>query len=465
VLDRAAKSGGLETRWAQYAAQRYFGNLTAEMDALQEKINRLDDRERRAALTADLAEMRANVMHFILAEEAGNGRDMGYSMYDNMQEMSQKIFAAEIDQMRCAEAAEKTRELLRKTRGSIGTEREAEISRFEDEIEQTRGLGTEERLSALRGIADGLEALGRSRFDAALESIRETVYKPAPREDATAAALREIRDIAGQIAYLDEGESGKIIRAAEKLSAGTIYRDKIGELRHQAKTAWNGLRERVTSTAFFKDTLAELKDELAQSRAVTASREGAELLRRCGVMLAAKYIERPDFMKLYEEMALFVAPRLEEITGSILAQKAGEVLLELGYEVISGEPADDMPAALSPGEVQYLDSPYDGYQVMVKIQPDETLTARLVRTGGDDSRERDIETGKKWCADFDKFLSKMEEAGIGIGVTIRQEPEEAPLLAVTPAETKTGRKKKRRAQKDAETPRQMQADGGESRSQ
>jgi hypothetical protein len=235
----------------------------------------------------------------------------------------------------------------------------------------------------------------------------------------------------------------------------------------QVKTLWAAVREREASTSFFRDTLGELKGDLSNAGKSFESPEGLKLMRRCDEMLGARHIEREDFMNLYEDLARYAASREKEIADALFAGKVKEALEELGYEIledIDGAGAD----ALVPGEARYLEAPYDGYRVMAKVDAGGSLTARLVRVAKDGEHESGSDTsdndasdsdtsasasavGAKWCADVDRFLDKMKQAGLPMDVTLRQEPGEAEIMTVTDAaareerETRKTRKKRRRS--------------------
>jgi hypothetical protein len=167
-------------------------------------------------------------------------------------------------------------------------------------------------------------------------------------------------------------------------------------------------------------------------------------------MCGAKYIERTDFMNLYEDLARYAAGREKEIADALFAGKVKEALEELGYEILEDVDGAGGADTLAPGEVRYLESPYDGYRVMAKVDAGGSLTTRLVRVAEDDEHASDRDAGDsaagaKWCADFDRFLDKMRQAGLPMDVTLRKEPGEAEIMTIADkAETAAGEKRKTR---------------------
>jgi hypothetical protein len=43
----------------------------------------------------------------------------------------------------------------------------------------------------------------------------------------------------------------------------------------------------------------------------------------------------------------------------------------------------------------------------------------------------DRDASAKWCADFDRFIEKMRQAGLPMDVTLRKEPGEAEIITIT----------------------------------
>jgi hypothetical protein len=143
--------------------------------------------------------------------------------------------------------------------------------------------------------------------------------------------------------------------------------------------------------------------------------------------------------------------------------------------------------------VRYLESPYDGYRVMAKVDAGGALTARLVRVADDcvaedgehasgrgagnsetidreasDRDTNDSAAGAKWCADVDRFLDKMRQAGLPMDVVLRKDPGEAEIMTVTDtadtaARAKRHTRKKRRRSSGMKGEAGAREAGGEDR--
>jgi flagellar biosynthesis chaperone FliJ len=335
-------------------------------------------------------------------------------------------------------------------------------------------MDASDRLAALSRVAEKLSAFRRDKIAAGDESARAEKRRGPDDYDEI---RRDVRDYASRISMLDETEGKRAEVIARKADVETKFPEKLDALRRQLKTLWGTIREREASTSFFRDTLDELKNDLSNAGKSFETLEGARLMQRCDAMFGAKYIERTDFMNLYEDLARYAAEHEKDIADALFAGKVKETLEELGYKIL--EDADGASGAdtLAPGEVRYLESPYDGYRVMAKIDEDGALTARLVRVAEDGEHTRhetgdrdasDNEAGAKWCADFDRFLEKMKQAGLPMDVTLRKEPGEAEIMTIADTaeaaagETRKTRKKHRRSSDTRGEARALDA-GGESR--
>jgi hypothetical protein len=403
---------------------------------------------------------------------------------EDLNELRQKLRAAELDEAQCRARMETVRHSLEALRSLELVSYERELARLEGEVEKILTLPVEERLFELEGVLEQLREMDRFAQAAAETDIggleeRRYVYNPsrnAPQKAGSSSResrlrmVREIRDWAGRIAQVDEIEGEKLLPALENLKADSPFPDRLASLRDQMKTAWGALRERAASTAFFRDKLEELLGVLQASQNAADSREGSELIRRCGAMRGGKFIDRALFMTLYEEICRFVWARNEEIADAFFAQKVEQALSEMGYELLSDELPDEAPqlelegqAALQTGQIHYLESPYEGYRVMLKVDSKGTVTTRLVRVvesddeannkanddknASADQKQKDREAGGKWCHDFDGFLEKMREQNLPLDVTLRKEPDETELLTVVDKNPHGREERKKRGKK------------------
>jgi hypothetical protein len=376
--------------------------------------------------------------------------DAEAAVVEELDLLKRKIRAAELDDAQCRSRTESVRRLLEALRAVPSYRKE--LDRLEGEFQRISPLPVEERMLELQGMYEELqemEKLAKAASEADIEALEEHVSPPGEAEDRRRIVL-EIRDWADRIARLDETEGEKLRPVLEGMNPEGPFPDRLVRLRQRVKTTWGALRERTALTTFFREKLLELLEVLQASEDAAGSREGSELIRRCGVACGGKFIDRELFMALYEDISRFVWSRGEEIADALFAQKVEETLAELGYEMLTDEGSSGgLSLNLEMGQVRYLESPYEGYRVMVKVDARGSVTTRLVRVAGDgeqaaDQRQKDLEAGKKWCRDLDGFFEKMRKQGLPLDVKVRKEPEESELMTVVDKSAKVRKKKRKK---------------------
>jgi len=451
----AAMKGYAEREEERDALRR---SLRVEFESEGERIARLDDAKVSSELRSELDAIQ-NSADARIKDAASSKR-----IFDEMNELSVKIRLAAVDDAMCRERSKSVSaklEALRSTAPAVaGASGGAQLRELEDEIGRARVFPMERRMAELQRILGKLNEIERSSRDAFSGQMTETRFDftPAPSvPDEAGRLISEIRDWAGRVAMLDPDGSENLAPVLSHLNANTSFPDRLASLHRQMKTTLGKLRERAASTAFFRDTLMSLKSDLSAARNAMKSPGGKALMSRCDALCGGKYIDREDFMGLYEDMASFVASREEEICDSIFANKVQTALEELGYELMSDEMPDESQdasaAPLEPCAIRYLDTPYEDYRVMLRADARGTVTTRLVRaienetaqSADAEQKARDMETGKKWCSDLGEFFERMKDEGLPLDVTLRQEPEEAAVMTVVDPELK--RKKRRKSEK------------------
>ncbi|MDR3321130.1 MAG: hypothetical protein LBS93_01685 [Synergistaceae bacterium] len=406
------------------------------------------------------------------------------SAIDELSAIQQHVRGAELDDAQCMSREQTVRELVSSLRSSGVEAYVQELDRLDDELERISALTPDHRLFELQGMLDELSDMEKLKDIAASgkSATAERGFSPAHQDglplgemERRRRLVREIRDWAGRIAEIDAEEGEKLRSMLEKLSADTQFPDRLAQLSLGTKRTWATLRERAAASVFFSETLTEMINGIKASSAA-GSDEGAALIRRCDTLQnTGKFIGRADFMALYEDIARFVHSSAKEIADAFLTERIERTLAEMGYELVADElpedaenPGSEELRAIPPSEVCYLESPYEDYRVMLKADSG-SVTTRLVRVE-DDAKERDagdelrdIEVGKKWCADFDKFLAKMKSQGLPIETSVRREPGEADLMRVKNTQSAKGSKRRgkrgRGEAKNSATGMEMRAGG------
>ena len=238
--------------------------------------------------------------------------------------------------------------------------------------------------------------------------------------------LQDIYDFGGRITFFDEREAEKlkplIVEAKNDME---ISRLKL--IRTQVKTTYNRLREQAILTDVFK---RDFNDFLPPMRRATGTKE---LCARMEDLLTAPVISRDDYNEIYKAVKIILSEQLETITDAFFAEKIASTINKMGYNLIdeNGNPAD-----LPLNTMRMIEIPYEGYRVRVKVGNDRKVVTRLVRVVGSEEekastseyqRHQDIEIGKKWCKDLDKFYKVLENNGLQVKNVMSKEPGEEPL--------------------------------------
>lgn len=462
------------------------GNLAALKQKMLEDISAetgYDGEPRDRDRSAAREKLNEELQNFRLNLDRRLERDDPASVLAELHSLRRRCREEALDEEQCRRRQKDAAEKLSLLREKKIPSWENVLDRLEKKLKNPEGLSASERLSNLQILLEELaemEGLASIAADQGADALKETLYpaeeifagRGQPQDDIR-ACIAEIRDRADRIAQMDSWEGEKLRPLLEGLAADTPFPERLDLLRRQVRAACSRLREREALTGLFREKLEELYTlvQAAQIPGRDFAREAEALSRRCETLCGGKYIDREAFMSLYEDVCRFVFSQNEDIADALLAQKVGDVLNELGYELLTDETPDETSkgavppdgtsseaelSALAPDRVQYLESPYEGYQVMIRAGNHGEVAVRLVRTVADEAeknaagayqRQKDLEVGKKWCEDFDRFLEKMREQGVPFDLPVRQEPEESEVLVVVdrnPAAKKRRKEKLRR---------------------
>jgi hypothetical protein len=460
AINARAEADGLR-RGARDEIGRIRGKLNgiSEPEAAEKLLRSLDDAEK-------------------FLESAGSDNDLLRSSREELRSLAMKASKAELDAEQRAKRAEDVRGAIAQIRamGQFSEREQLErikTDRIEEEITKISDTAVDDRMAEMRRMLDELDGVKNSRERIALGGdgiLERGGYGGEKKTDETSRLISEIRDLASRISDLDEREGALAGALAGNLSTCTQFPDRLRSIRRQLSSTFASVSERAAATAYFRETLTSLRGELETASGLINSADARRLASRCDTLRGAKYIDRQDFMALYEDIAKFAASNGEAIADSYFAAKVREELGRMGYALAEDEGSGGAEALMEPGRVNYLETPYDGYRVMAKVGGGE-LSARLVRVTDADEPETaetaknqaalDREAGQKWCGDFDEFLARMRDAGLPIDVTLRREPDEAEVIA-TPVK---GAKKKKSARKSrargSQTEGRMRARDGE----
>ena len=238
--------------------------------------------------------------------------------------------------------------------------------------------------------------------------------------------LQDISDFGGRVAFFSEYEAEKLKSLITEAKNDTGI-SRLRLIRTQVKTTYNRLREQAVLTDTFKQSLNDFLPSIRRAR------NTEYLCNRIEDLLRADVISRDDYDEVYKAVKIVLSEQSETIEDAFFAEKIASTLNEMGYNLID---ENGNPAELPPNTMRMIETPYDGYRVRVKVGRDNSVVTRLVRVVGSEEeksaiseyqRQKDIETGKKWCKDLKKFYKALEDDGLQMKDVMRKEPGEEAL--------------------------------------
>ena len=334
---------------------------------------------------------------------------------------------------------------------------------IQNELQKVKSLALHDKIKTLTAL------LGRTRTFAekaayaaniSLTGLVEEKYKIPVRvislenksnvkSEKIESLIADIVDFGTRVAFFDEDEAQRLRPLIDEVASQKTHADefRLSAIRQEVKMCYGKLKERKVLTEVFKEELHDMLPLMKLAQGTNAK----NLLVRMEDLLTARDVSRDEFTSLYEDVKILLAEQMESIIDETVTKQVGEALNEMGYTLV-GEDGEDLPG-LSAQQVNFIESPYEGYQVKVKVDNGGRLSTRLVRvadseeekdSSGEYQRQKDIEVGKKWCKDIEKVHEKMKDEGFEFKTTFRKEPEEQPIDVVVIAGV-SGRKKARGA--------------------
>ena len=248
----------------------------------------------------------------------------------------------------------------------------------------------------------------------------------------------------GLIRELDADTFEDVKPLAEGIEKET-YSQRTMMAVENVKLRYGKLKETIARTAVYRDALRKVFEE-------TYRYEGSgPLLNDLNRIIEKKYIDREEYRAVSLKTAEFILEAEKKLKEEVLKKetvlKIKSALEGLGYS-IAGE--ERMVSGLENGEIVYLDTKWDDYRIMLRLDEKEELVTRMVRVVPDQKakenisdyqRGKDRETARQWCRDYDGFLKKLREAGLHMDVKLRKEPEEESVLYIVNEEL-SGRRRK-----------------------
>ena len=421
---------------------------TQTRQALQLEIDAVETASEREALSASLEGMEAPF-------RAALDREDGAAAESAINDLRQRISSVRTEERMLSSQGEALSRLLSRLERDAPSGFASEVGALRKEEELLVSGAIEERARRTRDLLARAQRLAGEAAQASaipLESLEEeALFIPPAQSSAvhpnanaspeggesrdetgpqSASLVADICDFGARVAFFDQREAEALKPLIAEARGEGVSAARLHLIRDQVKASYGRLKEQTALTDLFK---GDLRDFLPPMR--RAQGEAAERLRaRMERLLEARVVTREEYADVYKAVRVTLEDQAEAIADALLAERVEAVLGGMGYALLDEEGAD-----LRPGKMYTLATPYDGYRVQVKVSDEGRIATRFVRVVGSEEerdhvseyqRQKDVEAGRKWCQDLQRFYGTLEEEGLLIESAFRKEPEEEVVVLV-----------------------------------
>ncbi len=254
------------------------------------------------------------------------------------------------------------------------------------------------------------------------------VCAPDSRERRRSALLADARRYHLLIARLDSSAADELLPLLEEAAAGADDQ-RLSMLRDSICLKYGAVKDAAALTAIHTEVLQSLPDQV---RNLPGGPEVADMLE---ALLKQPAIGLEEFREGLRKSHDLLFKSHEE---QALLARVRDTLETLGYATLSGVKGIT-EEGLQAGEVFFVDTPSEGYRVMLRLSPEGELLTRLVRMVASEDkrknvssyqRQKDLDVARRWCRDYDSLISGMEQQGVSCTVNLRKAPEEEEVLCI-----------------------------------
>lgn len=274
-----------------------------------------------------------------------------------------------------------------------------------------------------------------------LSKIKETKIKPQEKKQYTSKENEGIQkriddtySYYSRIKELDPDESKRFDILINGISNSTPLQ-RLEMIRNSLMLNYGMIKEKITWDMVYREEILEIQKKIL-------SFPNFEIQKKTILnVLSKKYIEKTDFQIIQSEFeeisALKQQEDLDRRNNAIIFKKLIGSLSELGYTLsINDKTNDNYLSKALEGKVVCLNTKWENYKVICTINAQGEILTRFVKVIGSEkekenvseySRLKDIETGKKWCENFNEMVLDLQEKGIVLTNQLRIEPDGQPL--------------------------------------
>ena len=379
--------------------------------------------------------------------------------------MRQKIISVQTEEKILASKRDELRGMLYRLdrESTSGFAREIdEIRRGDTDSERATISEQMQRVSRLIGMAGRLALEVAAANNISLDGITEDIVFIPPvndeNESESVSLIQDICDFGGRIAFFDEYEADRLKPLVIEAKQGASL-SRLNLIRTQIKTTYIMLKEASVLTAMFKQDIREFLSIISRAKGTQ------NLCLRMEELLTAPTVTREEYNEVLKEAKSVFTAQMSEIESALLAEKIGETLQGMGYTLFDEE---GNPADMAAGKMYLVDTPYEGYRARVKVGENHTVVTRLVRVVGSEEeklsvseyqRQKDIETGEKWCKNLEQLYKALENEGISSSTVLRKDPSEEALDVVVDEAVGKSRKCEKSSERQTENLQSMKIGG------
>ncbi|MBF0536752.1 MAG: hypothetical protein HQL03_00705 [Nitrospirae bacterium] len=262
------------------------------------------------------------------------------------------------------------------------------------------------------------------------------------------AIVAEARQFYNRIKDLDEQYCHDLTPLIKELD-DCPYPQRLQLIRTTMKLHYGQIKELTAYTNHFRDMLERLLHHASLYDGL------ADVSPTIEALLSQRYISKEQYNSGVALLTDFVIGAQGRASRQGLIRQLRDNIESLGYTLATGDKTDssdvealasDLLLRIEKEQVVYLDTQWNGYKVMLKLNKDAELTTRLVRVVQrqqesqditTNQRQRDMEIARKWCEDYDRFIEKLQQDHLFLGIRLRKEPQEQGILYVVGKEQET----------------------------
>ncbi|MBF0344642.1 MAG: hypothetical protein HQL06_10485 [Nitrospirae bacterium] len=272
----------------------------------------------------------------------------------------------------------------------------------------------------------------------------------------------EARQFYSQIKELDEEYYHRLTPLIKELNYKPNSQ-RLQLIRTSMKLYYGQIKELTANTNIFKDMLKKLLQQASKYEGFADISPSIELL------FMNRYVRKDQYDSSVAILSEFIIDAEERMAKQKIILRLKENIESLGYPILTDkEPetldnivlASDLFSRIESEQVVYLDTQWEDYKVLLRLNNYGELTTRLIRVVKTqkerqnlptNQRQKDREIAMKWCEVYDRFIEKLREDYPSLIQKLRKEPQDENLTYVVNKELlPSGRTSKQKTQVHSE---------------